>query len=113
MGRGIQTVVGGAAAAVALCLVGAGTSGAAGVPQAPVPGTIVAVYGDAANGFEVAYADGSAEYTTTWSEARAECSEYDRRVQRVRCRVSVRTRYAGLAATRDALAYQEERLTGL
>lgn len=72
----------------------------------PPPGdTIVEVTGDAANGFEIQYYDGTGLYPPTDSEARAECNEYDRRVQRVRCRVEVRTWYRDLADLRQALEW--------
>ena len=65
---------------------------------APPPGdTIVGVTGDRANGFEIQYYDGTADYPPTGSEARAECSEYDTRADRIRCRVEVRTWYRDLA----------------
>ncbi len=68
---------------------------------------IVAVSGDAANGFEITYADGSGLFPPTDSEARAECSEYDTRVARVRCRVGVRTWYRDLGDLQRSLAYVE------
>ena len=78
---------------------------AAGPP--PVPGppgdTIVEVIGDAANGFEIRHYDGSSLDPPTDSEARAECGEYDRRIDRVRCRVEVRAWYRDLADLRQAL----------
>lgn len=75
----------------------------------PAPRTVVAVTGDAANGFEIAYYDGSADYPPTDSEALAECNEYDTRVERVRCRVEVRTWYRDLAVLRDALDWAHAR----
>lgn len=70
----------------------------------PPPGdTIVDVTGDQQNGFEISYYDGSAAYPPTDSEARAECSEYDARVDRVRCRVEVRTWYRDLGDLQQAL----------
>jgi len=92
---------------------GAGFALAAALPQtaaaptradsAPPPDTVVAVSGDAANGFEIEYHDGSAEYPPTDSEAMAECGEYDTRIERVRCRVEVRTWYRDLATLQQAL----------
>ncbi|WP_065570438.1 hypothetical protein [Microbacterium oleivorans] len=72
-------------------------------PTEPAPDTVVSVTGDAANGFEITYYDGSGEYPPTDSEAMAECSEYDTRIDRVRCRAEVRTWYRDLATLRDAL----------
>lgn len=69
----------------------------------PAPDTVVSVTGDAANGFEIGYYDGSADYPPTDSEALAECSEYDTRVERVRCRTEVKTWYRDLAVLRDAI----------
>lgn len=69
---------------------------------------IVEVTGDAANGFGITYADGDSFYPPTGSEARAECSEYDSRVARVRCRVAVRTWYRDLGDLQRSLAYAHE-----
>lgn len=69
---------------------------------------IVEVTGDAANGFEITYADGSGLYPPTDSEATAECSEYDTRVARVRCRAQVRTWYRDLGDLKASLAYVRE-----
>ena len=66
---------------------------------------IVEVTGDAAGGFGIEYADGSGIYPPTDSEARAECSEYDTRLQRVRCRVEVRTWYRDLGDLQRSLAW--------
>lgn len=70
----------------------------------PPPGdTIVKVTGDKRNGFEIEYYDGTGLYPPTDSEARAECSEYDTRLDRVRCRVEVRTWYRDLGDLKQAL----------
>ena len=69
------------------------------------PDTIVRVEGDAANGFGIHYHDGSSIYPPTDSEARAECGEYDRRRERVRCRAEVRTWYRDLAELQRSLAW--------
>lgn len=75
-----------------------------GADTAPPPDdTIVSVTGDAANGFEIQYYDGTALYPPTDSEAMAECSEYDTRVERVRCRTEVRTWYRDLSDLAQAL----------
>lgn len=66
---------------------------------------IVAVEGDKANGFGIHYADGTAIYPPTDSEAAAECGEYDRWADRLRCRVEVRTWYRDLGDLQRSLAY--------
>lgn len=71
----------------------------------PPPDTVVAVTGDAANGFSIEYADGSSIHPPTDSEAMAECGEYDTRVDRVRCRTEVRTWYRELAVLQQALTW--------
>jgi hypothetical protein len=76
-------------------------------PQ-PTGDTIVDITGDAANGFEIYHYDGTGVFPPTDSEARAECGEYDRRVDRVRCRTEVRTWYRDLAATKQALDWAHE-----
>ncbi len=81
-----------------------GSAWAGGDPQ-PHPKTIVKVTGDAANGFGIHYFDGTADFPPTDSEARAECSEYDTRVERVRCRTQVRTWYYALADTQATIRY--------
>jgi hypothetical protein len=73
--------------------------------DSPPGDTIVEVTGDAAHGFEIRHYDGSALYPPTDSEARAECGEYDARVDRVRCRTVVRTRYRDLADLQQALEW--------
>ena len=86
---------------------GAGVAAAGPVEQVwePPPSTIVWVSGDAANGFGVRHYDGTVAYLPTDSEAIAECGEYDTYVERVRCRVQVRTWYADLTQTRRAIAW--------
>lgn len=72
----------------------------------PPPGdTIVAVEGDAANGFTIRYYDGHSISPPTWSESRAECGEYHSRDDRIRCRVEVRTWYRDLGDLRQALEW--------
>lgn len=90
-----------------LAFVAGGLTGGLGAALAAVDeprgDTIVEVTGDRANGFTIRHYDGTELFTPTDSEARAECSEYDRRVQRVRCRVHVRTWYRDLGALERAL----------
>lgn len=74
-------------------------------PYAPAGDTIVEITGDAANGFEIHRYDGSSLFPPTDSEARAECNEYDKRVQRVRCRVEVRIWYRDLGDLKQALGW--------
>jgi hypothetical protein len=71
----------------------------------PHPKTIVRITGDAANGFGIHYFDGTADFPPTDSEARAECGEYDTRVERVRCRTQVRTWYYALGDTQKSIRY--------
>ena len=75
----------------------------------PHPKTIVEVTGDKANGFAIHHYDGSAEFPPTDSEARAECSEYDTRLARVRCRTEVRVWYRDLGDLKRAINYQQSR----
>lgn len=92
---------------VALALVAGGLTGGLGAALAageePRADTIVEVTGDRADGFEIRHYDGTELYPPTVSEALAECSEYDRRVDRVRCRVHVRTWYRDLGDIKRAL----------
>lgn len=98
----LATALGGAVALTALLPHTATSPSPQNVPE-PAPDTVVAVTGDAANGFEISYYDGTAEFPPTDSEALAECGEYDTKIERVRCRVEVRTWYRDLAVLRDAL----------
>ena len=71
----------------------------------PPGGTVVSVTGDRDDGFRVEHYDGSVDFTPTLSEARAECGEYDRWIERVRCRTAVRVGYRDLVRLRRALDY--------
>lgn len=71
----------------------------------PPPKTIVRVEGDKANGFGIYYYDGTSIFPPTDSEAFAECGEYDRLVDRVRCRTEVRVWYRDLRELKRSLAY--------
>ena len=90
--------------AVLALLTGMGVAVAA---VATDPDTIVAVEGDAANGFGIHYYDGTAIYPPTDSEARAECGEYDTLRARVRCRSEVRTWYRDLADLQQSLEWAQ------
>lgn len=94
-----------AAGVTALVLLGAGLPATGSAVQAPAPDTIVAVTGDRANGFSIEFYDGSSLHPPTASEARAECDEYERRIQRVRCWTEVRTWYRDLGDLRQALEW--------
>ncbi len=89
-------------------MVVAGAGVAVGVGIATDPDTIVAVEGDAANGFGIHYYDGSSIYPPTDSEAAAECGEYDTLRARVRCRTEVRTWYRDLADLQRSLAWAQQ-----
>ena len=71
----------------------------------PPHDTIVKVTGNAYDGFGIHHYDGTALYPPTNSEARAECLEYDTRLERVRCRTEVQTWYADLADMKIALRW--------
>ncbi|MCW2813292.1 MAG: hypothetical protein JWN84_747 [Nocardioides sp.] len=90
-------------AALVALLTGPASAGPSAPPaERPV---IVEVEGDKANGFGIHHADGSAIFPPTDSEAAAECSEYDTRLARVRCRVEVRTWYRDLGDLQRSLAW--------
>jgi hypothetical protein len=99
----LALVLAGLAAAVVLTVLLARPGTAADGGWTPPPDTIVRVTGSAADGFGVHHYDGSAIFPPTDSEAIAECSEYDTRVARVRCRVEVRVWYRDLADLQQAL----------
>jgi len=73
----------------------------------PHPRTIVEVTGNKWDGFGIYRYDGTAEFPPTNSEARAECSEYATRVERVRCRTEVRVWYSALRDLKRAINYQQ------
>ena len=89
----------------AVGLAGAGATGGVKAPEAFPGDTIVEVTGDKVNGFGIHHLDGTGLFPPTDSEARAECSEYDTQVARVRCRTEVRTWYRDLGDLKLALAY--------
>ncbi len=98
-----------AAAAAAMMTIGIGTAmaqpGREVARWIPPHDTIVKVTGNAHDGFGIHHYDGSALYPPTDSEARAECLEYDTRLERVRCRTEVTTWYADLADLKTALRW--------
>jgi len=99
-------------AAVAMVAAGVGTAlaqgGSAPARWVPPDDTIVKVTGNAEEGFGIEHYDGTALFPPTDSEARAECLEYDKRIQRVRCRTEVRVWYRDLAATKNALRWARQ-----
>ncbi|MDR6175134.1 hypothetical protein QE364_003094 [Nocardioides zeae] len=109
------TVTGAAVGAVvALAVAGGGAAAAAGAPaqaadRAPgwvPPGdTVVAVSGDADNGFTIEHHDGTTLHPPTLSEATAECGEYDAEVQVAVCVAEVETWYRDLADLQVAIAW--------
>lgn len=99
-----------AVAGAAMLTIGIGTAvaqpGQQGNPRwIPPHDTIVKVTGTAHDGFGIHHFNGTALYPPTASEARAECLEYDARVERVRCRTEVNTWYADLADMKIALKW--------
>jgi hypothetical protein len=90
-----------------LALGSGGLAVANGTSHEPHPKTIVEVGGDKANGYSIFYYDGTAEFPPTDSEALAECSEYDTRVARVRCRAEVRVWYRDLGDLKRSINYQQ------
>ncbi len=97
-------------AATLLAVLGYTAAGATGPDRAPREErpVIVEVTGDALNGFEITRADGTQLFPPTDSEASAECGEYDRMRQRVRCRTEVRTWYRDLGDLQRSLAWVRE-----
>lgn len=71
----------------------------------PAPDTIVAVEGDADNGFSIHHHDGTVLSPPTLSETTAECSEYDSEVQVVACQVEAETWFRDLADLQAAIAW--------
>ncbi len=74
----------------------------------PPADTVVAVHGSALDGFTLSRYDGSKLFPPTGSEARAECGEYDRRIDRVRCRVEVATWYRDLEDLKLSLRWARQ-----
>lgn len=90
--------------AVLLASGGLAWSSAAGAD--PPPGsTVVDVRGSRDHGFVIEHYDGTRVYTPTLSEGLAECGEYARHVDRVRCRTALRVSYRGFTRLKRALSY--------
>ncbi len=92
----------------ALLLCGGGAAQAART-WVPPDDTITALSGASDRGFHIRYFDGSETWTPTLSEAVAECGEYHRRLETIRCRTAVRTWYRGLGDTKRAIRYARTR----
>ncbi|MDT0203792.1 hypothetical protein [Nocardioides sp. AE5] len=92
-------------AGVVLTLTMSPSSADEGDDWTPPPETIIAIEGDAVNGFGIYHYDGTALFPPTDSEAQAECQEYDTQVERVRCRTEVRVWYRDLARMQLALRW--------
>ena len=90
-------------AAVGVLTVGGGAAAFAAAGGPPPDGTITDVSGDKYNGFTIEHYDGTVRYPPTISEAKAECAEYDHRVERVRCRTEVIVWYRDLERMKVAL----------
>ncbi len=71
----------------------------------PAPDTIVAVEGDADNGFTIHHHDGTALSPPTLSETTAECTEYDTEVQEVSGPVEAAPWFRALADLQAAIAW--------
>ena len=93
-----------AAIAVLLAAGGLARSSAAGADP-PAGATVVDVRGNRDNGFVIERYDGTRVYPPTLSEGLAECGEYARRIERVRCRTALRVSYRGIGRLKRALAY--------
>ncbi|WP_134767212.1 hypothetical protein [Nocardioides sp. 1609] len=101
----VLALLGGAAG---LALAGPSSGPSSSPPARGARPVVVDVTGDAANGFEISYADGSQAFPPTDSESMAECGEYDTLRQRVRCRTEVRTWYRDLGDLQRSLAWVRE-----
>jgi hypothetical protein len=63
------------------------------------------VRGDRDSGFAIVHYDGRVDHPPTLSEGRAECGEYARRFERVRCRTALRVWHRDLGRLKRALEY--------
>lgn len=82
-------------------------AGAAPAPAASSwPGeTVVAIEGDAANGFSIHRLDGTSEHPPTLSETAAECEEYDTEVAVAVCLAQTHARFDALAQHQLSLSW--------
>ena len=97
----------GLAVAIAVAC-GAGMGVAVAEPDArwlPPHDTVVRVTGDAVDGFGLHHYDGTELEVPPQSDAHGQCLEHDARLDRVRCRVEIRTWYADLAELKTALRW--------
>lgn len=102
VGAVVSLAVAGGGAVAAVGAVGAAERAPGWVP----PGdTVVAVTGDADNGFSIEHHDGTTLHPPTLSEATAECGEYDTEVQVAVCVAEVETWYRDLADLQVAIAW--------
>lgn len=81
--------------------------GRASVAAPPPPSTIVAVRGNAGEGYAIRHYDGTADFTPTFDEAFGECGERRSELARVRCRTVIRTWFADLADLKQALTWAQ------
>ena len=106
----MRHVIGAVLAATAFTVAVLGVGAAVGASSArsggaPRGDTIVEVTGNRQDGFTIRHYDGSVDHPPTITEARAECAEYDARLDRVRCRVETRVWYRDLGQIKRAIAY--------
>jgi hypothetical protein len=97
--------VAGGVAGIGSAAIAAGARG--GVTSAPPPDTIVAVRGNADEGYAIRHHDGTADFTPTFDEAFGECGGRRSELARVRCRTVIRTWFADLADLKQALTWAQ------
>ncbi len=105
------------AAAVAACGVLAAVAGAGAAPVGPTPPswpgeTVVAIEGDAANGFSIHRLDGSSDHPPTRSETTAECEEYDTEIGVEVCLAETRAWFDALAEHQLSLSWALSQRSG-
>lgn len=98
------------AAVAGACSMLAAAAVAGAAPSSPTappwPGeTVVAIEGDAANGFSIHRLDGTSEHPPTLSETTAECEEYDTEVAVAVCVAETRAWFDALAEHQLSLAW--------
>ena len=101
----VSGLAGGAAGVGSAALAAGGDR--TGTTTTPPGDTIVAVRGDADEGYAIRHYDGTADFTPTFAEARGECRERRTQIARARCRTLVRTWYADLADLKQALTWAQ------